>query len=178
MLSGNAHRGVGVSSIEVGADFLGEAFGAFVDSAAAHHLHVGTTVDIAQIIDELSDGGHAARQGAEHDQQVRSELADELEDFIVGNAAAGEEDGVAFGFEEVGADLAAQLFGLIVAADDEDFAAVGIVAREHATQLVGDQSIQARRKIEAGDVDAVFAVEKLHALHRGPGEIDQQIAGD
>ena len=55
-------------------------------------------------------------------------LADELEHFVFRHAAAGEADGLAVGFEQVGTDLAAEFFGLVVAAEDQDLAAVGLAA--------------------------------------------------
>src|SRR5947207_15457106 len=41
----------GIRRIKVSADFLGQSFSALVDSAAAHHLHVGATVHLAQVVD-------------------------------------------------------------------------------------------------------------------------------
>src|SRR5207248_373399 len=93
----------GVGGVEVSADFLSEAFGALVNAAAAHDLHVGATVHFAKVIDELADGGHAAGESAEKDKQVGADFADEFEHFVVGDAAARKADGVAAGFEEVGA---------------------------------------------------------------------------
>ena len=64
---------------------------------------------------------------------------------IVGNSY-----GVAIGFEEVGADLAAEFFGFGVAAEDEDFLAVGFLAGELGRELVGEGAIEARRQSRKG----------------------------
>src|SRR5688500_5387302 len=40
----------GVGGEEVGADLLGQAVGALLDTAAAHDLHVGAAVDLAEVV--------------------------------------------------------------------------------------------------------------------------------
>ena len=49
-----------IRCIKIGADFVGQAFGPLVDSAAAHHLHFRAAVHFAEIIDQLAHRGDAA----------------------------------------------------------------------------------------------------------------------
>ena len=166
----------GVRSVEVCADFLGQAFSAFVDSAAAHDLHVGATIHFAQVINQLADGGHAAGERAEENENIGPHFPDEFEHFIVGDAAAGKADGVAARFEEISADLPAQFLGLIIAAEDEDGLAIVRLARQEAGELVGDAAIEAGGEIELGDGDAIFAIHALKNFHGGPDQIGEQVA--
>src|SRR5207248_4838399 len=40
------------------------SFGAFVDPPAAHHLHLGAAIHLAQVVDQLAHGGDGAGEGA------------------------------------------------------------------------------------------------------------------
>src|SRR5207237_448428 len=40
---------------EVGADFLGQAFGSVEDATANHDLHIGAGVELAEVVDEGAD---------------------------------------------------------------------------------------------------------------------------
>ena len=173
IVGGHDQRGRGVGGVEVGADFLGEAFGALVDSAAAHDLHLRAAIHVAEIVDEFSDLRHACGQRPEEDEQIGALLADELENFIVSHAAAGETDHPAVGFEEIGGDLAAELFRLGVAAEDEGVAAVGRFALEARRDLVGQAAIEAGGEVQAALADAVVAVEGLNPFHGRPDEVGQ-----
>jgi len=174
---GHFDSAVGVGGVKISANFFGEAFCAFIDSPAAHDLHVGAAVYFAQVIDQFADGRHATGEGAEEDQEIGADFADEFKHFIIGDAAAGKADGVTARLEEVGADLAAQFLGLIIAAEYEDgFAIVGGAGQE-AGELVGDAAIEAGSEIELSDRDAVFAVHALKQFHGRPDAVGEQIAG-
>ncbi len=134
---GDLDGGLGVGGVEVGADLFSEAFGALVDSAAAHDLHLGAAIHFAEVVDQLADGWDGAGQGAVHDQEVGAVLTDEFEHFVVGHTAATEADLPAIGFEEVGAELAAEFFGFVVATEDRDFSSIGGCAGEFGCELVG-----------------------------------------
>jgi hypothetical protein len=72
--------------------------------------------------------------------------------------------------KELRGDLAAEFFGLVVAAEDQDLLAVAGAADEAGTGLVGDRAVQARREVERRGGDAVVAVELLEEFHGRPDE--------
>jgi acyl-coenzyme A synthetase/AMP-(fatty) acid ligase len=69
-------------------------------------------------------GRHAARLRAKDEQQVRPNLADEREDFIVGNAAAEKIHVPAARLKQVGAHLRAEFFRLVIGTGDQNALAV------------------------------------------------------
>ena len=92
MFVGDAHCVGGVGGIEVGADFLGQPFGALVDAAAAHDLQTRQRVHFAHVVDHLPHGRHALGQRGEEHEQVGAIFAQQLEDLIIRNPRAGEAD--------------------------------------------------------------------------------------
>ena len=176
--SATLHRVGGVGGVEVGADLFGQALGPLVDPAAAHDLHLRAAVDLAEVVDQLAHGGHAAGQRAEHDEQVGADVADQLEHLVLRHAAAGEADGVAVGLEQVGGDLPAELLGLVVAAEDQDVLAVA--RRRGAGGRVSWSVIERFRRVARFRLlmrDAVFAVQRLEQFHRRPDQAVEQVVG-
>jgi hypothetical protein len=102
-------------------------------------------------------------------------VADQFKHFVIGHPTAGEADGPAVDFEQVGAELAAEFFGLGVPAEDQSFFAVGFTAGQLGGQLIGQRSVQPGGHVQAGDADLVVAVERLNPLHGRPDQFGEQV---
>ena len=110
-------------------------------------------------------------------KQVRPPRAQEVQDLVVGHAAAEELDLVAGGLEQIAGDLPAQLLGLRPAAGDEHLAAVAVGQGQRAADAVGHGAVEAGGQVEAGEADAVVLEELADGLHGGPAELQEQLLG-
>lgn len=129
------------------------------------------------MVDQGSGEGDGAGHGAEDDEDVGVEFADLIDDFVVGDASAGEIDLEAVGFEEVAGHLGAELFGLLGAADQEDFLAQALGLFEAWLHLIHQGAEESGGVVMGQLGQLVGPVEGLEVGEGGPEEFFVQLWG-